>query len=211
MNRIKYFLYARKSTDEKDRQVMSLDSQMNELRTFAKREHIFIYETIEESKTAKQPGRPLFNRILDRIERGEANGILVWDIDRLYRNPIDEGRVRWLLQRGVIASIRTVSRNYLPADAGLLMAVEGGRATDHILKWAVALKRTHDEKLRLGIWPGSRFLGYEWNEQKRNFVPVPEKAKALVTLFEEVSEGRTGLQAGGARLASLGLVAESGK
>src|SRR5437870_11721983 len=102
MNRIKYFLYARKSTDEKDRQVMSLDSQTKELRAFAKREHLFISETIEESKTAKQPGRPLFHRLLDRIEHGEANGLLCWDIDRLYRSPIDEGRVRSLLQKGVI-------------------------------------------------------------------------------------------------------------
>src|SRR5262245_54918072 len=123
--RIKFFLYVRKSTDEKDRQIMSLDSQTTELRVFAERENIFIYETIEESKTAKQPGRPRFNELLNRIERGEANGLLCWDIDRLYRNPIDEGRVRWLLQKGVIASIRTPTRQFLSEDAGLLMGVEG--------------------------------------------------------------------------------------
>src|SRR5262245_37011610 len=101
-----YFLYARKSTDEKDRQVMSLDSQIHEWRALAQRERLSILEILEESKTAKHPGRPIFNEMLTRIERGEANGILCWDIDRLYRNPIDEGRVRWLLQNGVIASIR---------------------------------------------------------------------------------------------------------
>src|SRR5436309_2643126 len=116
----KYFLYARKSTDEKDRQVTSLDSQMNELRMFAKREHIFILETIEESRTAKEPGRPRFNSMIDRIERGEANGILCWDIDRVYRNPVDEGRVRWLLQKSILASIQTPTRNFVPDDAGLL-------------------------------------------------------------------------------------------
>jgi len=93
--KIKYFLYARKSTDEERRQVTSLDAQTRELRDLAKREGIFIYETIEESKTAKCPGRPLFNQMLDRIQQGEANGLLCWDIDRLYRNPVDEGRVRW--------------------------------------------------------------------------------------------------------------------
>src|SRR5260221_13223909 len=115
----KFLLYARKSTDEKDRQVMSLDSQTNELREFAKRENLFIYETIEESRTSKCPGRPLFNSLLNRIESGEANGLLCWDIDRLYRNPIDEGRVRLLLQKGVIVSIRTPSRQLLPKEAPL--------------------------------------------------------------------------------------------
>src|SRR6266478_1116287 len=177
--KIKYFLYARKSTDEKDRQVMSLDSQTNELRAFAKREGVFIYETIEESKTAKQPGRPLFNRLLDRIERGEANGLLCWDIDRLYRNPIDEGRVRWLLQQGIIASIRTPTRQFFPDDAGLLMGVEGGRATDYIIRLARNVKRGNQEKLRRGEWPGSKPLGYVYDSRLRNIVPDPKRAKIV--------------------------------
>jgi hypothetical protein len=131
---IKYILYVRKSTDDKTHQVLSLSRQMEELRNFTKREGVAIYETLEESRSAKLPGRPVFNAMLDRIESGEANGILCWDIDRLYRNPIDEGRVRWLLQNGVIASIRTPTRQFLPDDAGLLMGVEGGRATDYIIR-----------------------------------------------------------------------------
>src|SRR2546422_246950 len=151
----KFFLYARKSTDERDRQILSLDSQTRALREHAKKEHLFIFETIEESKTAKEPGRPLFNKLLDRIERGEANGLLCWDIDRLYRNPIDEGRVRWLLQKSVIASIRTPSRQFFPEDAGLLMGVEGGRATDYIIRLSKNVKRGIQEKLRRGEWPGA--------------------------------------------------------
>jgi DNA invertase Pin-like site-specific DNA recombinase len=96
-----YFNYNRKSTNDEDRQVLSLDAQTRELRELAKREHLTVTDIVDESRTAKEPGRPLFNRMLDRIERGEANGILVWDIDRLYRNPVDEGRVRWMLQRGI--------------------------------------------------------------------------------------------------------------
>src|SRR5689334_18009262 len=122
----KYFMYVRRSQDERTRQVMSLDSQTNELRNFAKREGLYIYERLEESCTAKVPGRPIFNEMIERIERGEANGLLCWDIDRLYRNPIDEGHTRWLLQRGIIVSIRTPTREFLPDDSGLLMGVEGG-------------------------------------------------------------------------------------
>ena len=84
--------------------------------------------------SAKDPGRPVFNEMLDRIERGEADGIIVWDIDRLYRNPVDEGRLRWMLQKRVIRAIRTPSRQFYPEDAGLLMGVEGGRVMDYVIR-----------------------------------------------------------------------------
>jgi site-specific DNA recombinase len=207
-----YFLYARKSTDEKDRQVMSLDSQTNEWRALAKREDVFIYETLEESKTAKHPGRPIFNRMLDRIEAGEANGILCWDIDRLYRNPVDEGRARWMLQRGVIASIRTPSRQFFPEDAGLLMGVEGGRATDYIIRLAKNVRRGVKEKLRRGEWPGGmKPFGYIYDDRLRNIVPDPVKASVVQMAFKEYAERRHGLQSLSERLFPLGMKSRSGK
>eukprot|EP01031_Cornospumella_fuschlensis_P002762 gene2762-3458_t len=127
MKPTKFFIYVRKSTDETKRQVLSLDAQERELRDLVRKEKLAVCEIIEESHSAKAPGRPLFNRMLSRIENGEASGVIIWDIDRLYRNPADEGRVRWMLQRGIIECIRTPTRSYSPADAGILIAVEGGR------------------------------------------------------------------------------------
>jgi DNA invertase Pin-like site-specific DNA recombinase len=49
---------------------------------------------VEEAMNAKAPGHSKYNEMLDRIERGESNAILCWDIDRLYRNPIDGGRMQ---------------------------------------------------------------------------------------------------------------------
>lgn len=74
----KYFLYIRKSTDEDDRQVLSLEAQETELRELAEKENLTIVDTFRESQTAKEPGRPIFNQMLDRIEKGEAEGILAW-------------------------------------------------------------------------------------------------------------------------------------
>lgn len=82
-----YFLYVRKSTDEANRQVTSLDAQRRELRDLIRRERLPVVAEVEESRTAKEPGRPLFNSMLARIEQGEAYGLLCWDIDRLNRNP----------------------------------------------------------------------------------------------------------------------------
>jgi len=69
----KFFLYARKSTDVEDKQVLSIESQINELRDFAKREGLEIVEEFSEAKTAKEPGRPIFNFMLKQIEGGLAD------------------------------------------------------------------------------------------------------------------------------------------
>ena len=77
-----YFIYARKSTDDEDRQVLSIEAQLKELREYAKRENIFVCKEVVEAKTAKKPGRPLFNEVLTEIEKGHADGILAWHPDR---------------------------------------------------------------------------------------------------------------------------------
>jgi len=79
---MKYFLYARKSTDDEDRQILSIEAQLVELRALAKRENLFVYKELIEAKTAKEPGRPVFNTMLSSIEKGKAEGILAWHPDR---------------------------------------------------------------------------------------------------------------------------------
>ena len=75
----KFFLYARKSTDVEDKQVRSIEDQIAELRAFAKQENLNVIEIFIEKRSAKIPGRPIFNDMLNRIEQGEANGILAWN------------------------------------------------------------------------------------------------------------------------------------
>jgi len=94
----KYYLYARKSTDDDDRQVLSIEAQLKELREYAQCENILVVKEIIEAKTVKKPGRPLFNDILFQIERGAADGILAWHPDRLARNSVDGGWIIALCQ-----------------------------------------------------------------------------------------------------------------
>ena len=61
----KFFLYARKSTDEPDRQILSIESQIDELKEFATREQLEIVETFVKSQTAKSQA-DLFSTICSR-------------------------------------------------------------------------------------------------------------------------------------------------
>ena len=67
MSKPKYFLYARKSTEDDDKQVMSIESQIHELRDFARKENLAIVREWQESKSAKTPGRPVFNEMIERV------------------------------------------------------------------------------------------------------------------------------------------------
>ena len=102
----KYFLYARKSTDVEDKQVLSIEAQVTELRKFAADSGLQVVDTIIEKRTAKTPGRPKFGDMLRRIEAGEANGILAWHPDRLARNSIDGGQIIYLLDQTRLNSLK---------------------------------------------------------------------------------------------------------
>ena len=80
-----YFLYARKSTDVEDKQVLSIEAQLAELHALAKLEQLNVVEVFVEKRSAKMPGRPVFEEMLKRIELGDAQGIVCWKIDRLSR------------------------------------------------------------------------------------------------------------------------------
>ena len=54
---MKYILYARKSTEEDDRQVLSIEAQLVELQEYAAKEKLEIVASLCEDKTAKKPGR----------------------------------------------------------------------------------------------------------------------------------------------------------
>ena len=88
------FLYARKSTDVEDKQVLSIDAQLSELREFASRDGIHIVEELIEKQSAKTPGRPVFNAMLERIEAG-ARGSCVKPWSLLVDSTQSGGMVGW--------------------------------------------------------------------------------------------------------------------
>ncbi len=56
----RYFIYARKSSDSEDRQILSIESQLQELREFAAKENLEVIQEFTESKT----GNPILNPLV---------------------------------------------------------------------------------------------------------------------------------------------------
>ncbi len=176
INKIKYFLYARKSSESEDRQVQSIDDQVNRLKELARNLNLDIKKIYTEAKSAKKPGnRPLFDKMIQQIEAGEADGILCWQINRLTRNPIDSGKLSWLIQQGIIRSIQTIDRQYLPEDNVLLFAVETGSANQFILDLRKNVKRGIQRKLNEGWRPGSASLGYSNDLATHTVIKDPKR------------------------------------
>src|SRR3954465_14323132 len=94
----RYFIYSRKSLEDEDRQVQSIESQEDELKPLAARLNLNVLEPLSEARSAKAPGRPVFDEMMRRINKGEADGILCWKLDRLARNPVDGGAIIWAMK-----------------------------------------------------------------------------------------------------------------
>ncbi|OGK49415.1 MAG: hypothetical protein A3I86_01635 [Candidatus Zambryskibacteria bacterium RIFCSPLOWO2_02_FULL_39_14] len=196
-NAIKYFAYCRKSTEDEDRQVLSLDSQETELKELATHYGLKVVgKPFRESKSAKAPDkRPVFSEMISRIKKGEANGILCWKVDRISRNPIDSATIQWLLQTETIRSIHTVGREYLSEDNSVIFSVESSMANEYIRQLSKNVRRGLKAKLAMGWYPSRAPLGYKNSERDedkgRNWIlKDPERFDAVRRMWDLMLTGR---------------------
>jgi site-specific DNA recombinase len=190
---LRYFIYCRKSSESEDRQVLSLESQLNELKRLSERLNLSVIDVFTESQSAKSPGRPLFNEMLGLIVRKKADGIICWKLDRLARNPIDGGQVTWLLQKGIIKHIQTFDRGYSPEDNVLLMNVEFGMANQFILDLSKNVRRGLKTKVEKGWLPTVAPLGYLNDKTKergkKDIIRDPSRFVLVKNMWEMMLTG----------------------
>jgi site-specific DNA recombinase len=189
-DKIEYFLYARKSSESEDQQVQSIDDQVNRLKQLATSLNLDIKKIYTEAKSAKKPNnRPIFDEMIQKIENGEADGILCWHLNRLTRNPIDSGKLSWFLQQGVIKSIQTIERQYLPDDNVLLFSVETGQANQYILDLSRDTKRGLLKKLNDGWQNGVAPLGYLNDKENKIIIKDPERFPLVRKMWDLMLTG----------------------
>ena len=187
---MKYILYARKSTEEDDRQVLSIEAQLVELKEFAAKEKLEIVTSFQEAKTAKEPGRMKFAEMLSFLEKGKAEGILSWHPDRLARNSVDGGKIIHFVDRGLIRSLKFPTFWFEPTPQGLFMLnIAFGQSKYFVDNLRENVKRGLRQKIRNGVWPGWAPVGYLNNPKTRGIDVDHNKAPKVAKIFELYATG----------------------
>jgi DNA invertase Pin-like site-specific DNA recombinase len=189
---IKYCLYARKSTEQEDKQALSIESQVREMQALAEREKLNVVEIKREAHSSKEVGqRPVYNELLAEIKQGKFNGILTWAPDRLSRNAGDLGAVVDLMDQKLLLEIRTYGQKFTnnPNEKFLLMIL-GSQAKLENDNKMVNVKRGLRARCEMGLWPSVPPTGYLSNpdrNRKCEVVVDPVRGHIIKQMFEKVA------------------------
>jgi len=189
---IHYCLYARKSTESEERQILSIDSQVKEMLQIAERENLHVAEIKRESHSAKTVSeRPIFNELLNGIRVGKFNGILTWAPDRLSRNAGDLGSVVDLMDQKLLLEIRTFGQRFAdsPNEKFLLMIL-GSQAKLENDNRGVNVRRGLRMRCEMGLRPGVSPTGYlneKRTDRKCQAIIDPDRAPIIRKMFDRVA------------------------
>ena len=191
----KYFLYARKSTDVEDKQVLSIEAQLAELRAYGKQEDIEIVDELVEKQSAKIPGRPIFGQLLKRIEAGEATGILSWHPDRLARNSIDGGQIVYLLDCSQLNALKFPTFWFENTSQGkFMLSIAFGQSKYYVDNLSENTKRGLRQKVRRGEYPSCAPLGYLNDMRNKTIIVEKKKSVSVLGAYELYAENNSRLE-----------------
>jgi len=207
----KFYIYARKSTDVEDKQVLSIEAQLVELREFAKREGLSITTEFIEKKSAKTTGRPVFGKLLAEIESNGGN-ILAWHPDRLARNSVDGGQIVYLLDAGKIGTLKFPSFWFENTSQGkFMLSIAFGQSKYYVDNLSENTKRGLRQKVRLGFYPSHAPIGYINDVRTKTVIVNKRLAPVVAAAFELYAEGNQTLESIAVFLKSKGITTKSGK
>jgi site-specific DNA recombinase len=188
---MKYLIYARKSSEAEEKQVLSIPAQLRELREYARNYNIEIVDEITESKSARIPNRRKgFSNLVDMLKRGECNRILVWHTNRLSRNPYESGMIMQMLSDGIIEEIRTPTSSVTTENSNdILLGVEFGSHSQFSKDLSRNTKRGIREKVLRGEYPTYAppfYLNAGTIKGRKNIVPNEKIRKYYNLLVEKI-------------------------
>lgn len=190
---IRYCLYARKSTESEEKQVLSIDSQIKEMLQMAQKEGWNVVGIKRESHSAKAVGqRPVFNELIDDIRKQKFNGILTWAPDRVSRNAGDLGTVVDLMDQHLLQEIRTYGQRFMnsPNEKFLLMILCSQAKLENDNK-GINVKRGLRTIVERGLWPGPPPFGYlrsDRADKKCEVVVDPLRGAIVTAIFEKMAD-----------------------
>jgi site-specific DNA recombinase len=190
--KIKYVLYARKSTESDEKQALSIESQVKEMLQIAEKENLDVIDIRREAHSAKDSDkRPIFKEILEDIESNRFNAILTWAPDRLSRNAGDLGSLVDLMDQKKLIEIRTHGQTFSdnPNEKFLLMILCSQAKLENDNK-SINVKRGLKTRVEMGLWPGPAPTGYlkDKSVDKKCHCIIDERSAPIIKqMFEKVA------------------------
>ena len=156
--------------------MLSIESQSSEMIIYAGGEKIKIARIFSDEASAHKPNnRSGFAEMINAINNGEIDAILVWKADRLARNMIEGGQIIHLLQNGVLKLIQTRYTRFQPNDNMLPLTIELGMSNQYSLDLSKNVKRGNKTKVANGGCCGLAPGGYENDTINKTIIPDPER------------------------------------
>lgn len=200
--------YARKSSEEEDRQVHTLEDQEKMHKEyyaqFSQDEKQYPLLLLSEAKSAFHPGRPVFNQIMEMIERGEVHGVMVVQANRISRNPKDSGAFVQKLVEGKITNLDTTieKRRYNASDSNmiLMLMMEGAMSWKDSKDKSVRVGKAMSDRAAEGKHMGRKSFGFKPNpivvngKVKRSTAVDDERLPHAITLYHMASTGAYSLR-----------------
>ena len=207
-----YYIYVRKSTDVEDKQVLSVEAQIVELRKYAADNNLKIAGVIIEKQSAKTPGRKKFNAMMKDIEAGKANGILSWHPDRLARNSVDGGHIIYLLDQSLLQSLKFPTFWFENTSQGkFMLSMAFSQSKYYVDNLSENTKRGLRQKVRRGEFPSKAPVGYINDVRTKSIVIDKRLAPHVVAAFALYAGGSKRLEGIAIFLASKGIKTKGNK
>lgn len=200
----RYFGYIRVSTPKQSEGV-SLEQQQVAIRTHAQKSGIEIIEWFEERQTAAKVGRGVFSKMLARLERGDAQGVVIHKIDRSARNLWDWAHLSKLFDLGIDIQFAHDSIDLSSRGGRLSADIMAIIAADYVRNLRDEVRKGFYGRLKQGLYPLPAPIGYLDQGKGRPKLIDPERAPLIRYAFDRYGTGMVGLKALRKELQDVGL------
>lgn len=179
--------------------------QRDSILRYCSRNGFEIVSWFEEQETAAKRGRPVFNRMLKLLSKGQAGGVVLHKIDRGARNLKDWADLAELIDAGVQVHFANESLDMHSRGGRLSADIQAVVAADFVRNLREETRKGFYGRLKQGIYPRGAPLGYVNNGGGKPKTIDPVKGALVRKAFQLYSTGRYNLDTLGAELHRLGL------
>lgn len=171
----RYVIYLRKSTDDESKQVRSLPDQRIECLELARHLNVTVrdQDIFEESASAKTSGnRPIFDDMVLGFKSGKYHGLLAWSPDRLSRNMKEAGEIIEMIDLEEIQDLHFKTYQFENSPNGkMLLGILFATSKQYSDKLSVDVKRGSDGNIKEGKYNGVVKKGYFVDASTGYFIP----------------------------------------